>query len=93
MRSSTMAPPDVAFQEAGGLSWVGRYTGAVTDWLTLSAAYGVSKDAGTFAAGRHVADISSSIAALRRPAAPRRSIGNPFAADQHHRHEAPLLSR
>ena len=28
----------------GGLNWVGRYTGSVTDWLTLSAAYGVSKD-------------------------------------------------
>jgi hypothetical protein len=28
----------------GGLNWVGRYTGDVTDFLTLSAAYGVSKD-------------------------------------------------
>ncbi|HEV2594866.1 MAG TPA: TonB-dependent receptor [Sphingomicrobium sp.] len=31
---------------SGGLNWVGRYTGDVTDWLTLSGAYGVSKDAG-----------------------------------------------
>lgn len=28
----------------GGESWVGRYTGQFTDWMTLSAAYGVSKD-------------------------------------------------
>jgi hypothetical protein len=28
----------------GGLNWVARYTGNVTDWLTLSAAYGISKD-------------------------------------------------
>ena len=30
--------------ELGGINWVGRYTGDVTDFLTLSAAYGVSKD-------------------------------------------------
>jgi hypothetical protein len=29
----------------GGLNWVARYTGDVSDWLTLSAAYGVNKDA------------------------------------------------
>jgi outer membrane receptor protein involved in Fe transport len=28
----------------GGESWVSRYTGQFTDWLTLSAAYGVSND-------------------------------------------------
>jgi outer membrane receptor protein involved in Fe transport len=28
----------------GGVNWVGKYTGTMTDWLTLSAAYGVSKD-------------------------------------------------
>ena len=28
----------------GGLSYVGKYTGTFTDWLTLSGAYGVSKD-------------------------------------------------
>jgi hypothetical protein len=35
----------------GGLNWVGRYTGDVTNWLTLSAAYGVSKDRGDFIPG------------------------------------------
>jgi hypothetical protein len=28
----------------GGLNWVARYTGDVTDWLTLSGAYGINKD-------------------------------------------------
>lgn len=28
----------------GGVSWVGKYTGTMTDWLTLSAAYGVARD-------------------------------------------------
>jgi len=32
------------FNETGGLNWVARYTGDVTPWLTLSAAYGISKD-------------------------------------------------
>ncbi|AVQ03434.1 TonB-dependent receptor [Caulobacter segnis] len=32
-----------AFQ-AGAPSWVGKYTGSFTDWFTLSAAYGISKD-------------------------------------------------
>ena len=32
----------------GGLNWVARYTGNVTDFFTLSGAYGVSKDAGNF---------------------------------------------
>jgi len=36
--------------KTGGLNWVARYTGDVTDWLTLSGAYGVSKDAGDFIA-------------------------------------------
>src|SRR5690606_21103730 len=26
----------------GGENWVGRYTGTITDWLTISAAYGES---------------------------------------------------
>ncbi|GGL07962.1 TonB-dependent receptor [Caulobacter rhizosphaerae] len=30
--------------ELGGENWVGRYTGTFTDWFTLSAAYGKSKD-------------------------------------------------
>ena len=34
--------------KTGGLNWVARYTGDVTDWLTLSGAYGVSKDDGSF---------------------------------------------
>ena len=31
-------------EKLGGFNYVGRYTGDVTDWFTLSAAYGVSKD-------------------------------------------------
>lgn len=31
------------FQQ-GGQNYVGRYTGSITDWLTVSAAYGVNKD-------------------------------------------------
>lgn len=30
--------------QQGGLNWVARYTGDVTDWLTLSGAYGINKD-------------------------------------------------
>lgn len=30
--------------QAGGKSYVGKYTGTFTDWLTVSAAYGVTKD-------------------------------------------------
>jgi hypothetical protein len=33
----------VAIQNFGGVSYVGRYTGNFTDWLTVSAAYGDSK--------------------------------------------------
>lgn len=29
-----------AYQRFGGKSWVGRYTGNITNWLTISAAYG-----------------------------------------------------
>ncbi len=29
---------------SGGVSYIGKYTGNLTDWLTLSAAYGVSED-------------------------------------------------
>jgi outer membrane receptor protein involved in Fe transport len=28
----------------GGVSWVGKYTGTMTDWLTVSAAYGIARD-------------------------------------------------
>lgn len=28
----------------GGVSWVGKYTGQMTDWLTVSAAYGIMRD-------------------------------------------------
>jgi hypothetical protein len=38
------SPKGTQYTYTGGLNWVGRYTGSVTDWLTLSAAYGVSKD-------------------------------------------------
>jgi hypothetical protein len=34
--------------KTGGLNWVARYTGDITDWLTLSGAYGISKDAADF---------------------------------------------
>lgn len=37
-----------AIYEFGGPSWVARYTGQFTDWLTLSAAYGVSEDRDSF---------------------------------------------
>ena len=33
----------------GGKNWVARYTGNVTDWFQVSAAYGVSKDSSTVA--------------------------------------------
>jgi hypothetical protein len=29
---------------SGGLNWVARYTGDITDWFTVSGAYGISKD-------------------------------------------------
>lgn len=32
---------------AGGESWVARYTGTFTDWLTISAAYGSNRDSNT----------------------------------------------
>ncbi len=31
--------------QTGGENWVAKYTGKVTDWFTLSGAYGISKDA------------------------------------------------
>lgn len=37
------------YDEFGGPSWVGRYTGAFTDWFTLSGAYGKTRiDNGSF---------------------------------------------
>ena len=30
--------------KTGGENWVAKYTGAITDWFTLSAEYGISKD-------------------------------------------------
>ena len=48
--SSSCPTPDTicaykttAEQNFGGLSWVGRYTGTITNWFTISAAYGDSK--------------------------------------------------
>jgi hypothetical protein len=32
--------------KTGGFNWVGRYTGNITDFFTISGAYGVNKDAG-----------------------------------------------
>ena len=47
---STHCPADTicdykltGYQRFGGPSWVGRYTGTLTNWLTISAAYGDSK--------------------------------------------------
>lgn len=33
-------------QKTGGDNWVGKYTGKLTNWFTISAAYGVNQDAG-----------------------------------------------
>lgn len=38
------APQGSEVQRTGGLNWVGRYTGSITDWFQVSGAYGVSKD-------------------------------------------------
>lgn len=37
-------PKGSEVQKTGGLNWVGRYTGSITDWFQISGAYGVSKD-------------------------------------------------
>lgn len=37
-----------AIQKTGGPSWVAKYTGNITDWLTISAAYGDTKDSNDF---------------------------------------------
>ncbi|ESQ86911.1 hypothetical protein ABENE_17640 [Asticcacaulis benevestitus DSM 16100 = ATCC BAA-896] len=34
-----------ATNKSGGENWVAKYTGNITDWFTISAAYGISKDA------------------------------------------------
>jgi hypothetical protein len=34
--------------QSGGMNWVARYTGDITDYLTLSGAYGISKDQSNF---------------------------------------------
>ena len=72
-------PPLEAVQESGGKNWVGRYTGAVTDWLTLSAAYGKSRDAGSFLPGDtqayYVIDRRTS---PTNPTGSANAIGQPF---------------
>ncbi|MCX8499760.1 MAG: TonB-dependent receptor, partial [Caulobacteraceae bacterium] len=49
--------------QAGGKSYVGKYTGTFTDWLTVSAAYGVTKDRDNvipkLATASYVADVRS----------------------------------
>ena len=51
--------------EKGGINWVARYTGDVTDYLTLSGAYGVSKDRSNFIPtdpdAFYVADVRTAI--------------------------------
>jgi hypothetical protein len=37
-----------ATEKFGGENWVGKYTGTLTDWFTISAAYGVNKDSDDF---------------------------------------------
>lgn len=37
-----------AKQKVGGDNWVGKYTGKITDWFTVSAAYGINKDSNDF---------------------------------------------
>lgn len=44
-RNPTISPSQVTFDNnTGGVSFVGKYTGRFTDWLTLSAAYGRMRD-------------------------------------------------
>lgn len=38
------AAPNITTFQTGGENYVARYTGSFTDWLTLSAAYGVNED-------------------------------------------------
>ncbi|MES2861987.1 MAG: TonB-dependent receptor [Pseudomonadota bacterium] len=38
------ATPNLTTFEQGGENYVARYTGTITDWLTVSAAYGVNED-------------------------------------------------
>lgn len=42
---------NTALAQAGGESYVARYTGSFTDWLTISAAYGVNRDSNVFVTG------------------------------------------
>lgn len=44
LTSTTGGYQSSQFAESGGESWVGRYTGTITDWLTISAAYGKMQD-------------------------------------------------
>ena len=52
-----------AVQKNGGPSWVAKYTGNITDWLTVSAAYGDTKDTNDFSA----ADTSQPYAVSYNP--------------------------
>jgi len=45
----------------GGESWIGRYTGTFTDWLTLSAAYGVTEDRNVALAGDVVSNYAADV--------------------------------
>ncbi|WP_294284900.1 TonB-dependent receptor [uncultured Sphingomonas sp.] len=40
-----------AVNRTGGVNWVGRYTGAITDFFQISAAYGINKDTDDFLPG------------------------------------------
>ncbi len=46
---------DAAQTTTGGASWVAKYTGNITDWFTLSAAYGDTKYASDFASANPTA--------------------------------------
>ena len=61
-------------QLAGGLNYVGRYTGTFTDWLTFSAAYGRNKNrAGTISSGPDYPSIADTRPGVTVP------LGNPVA--------------
>ncbi|MEO6224480.1 MAG: carboxypeptidase regulatory-like domain-containing protein, partial [Sphingomicrobium sp.] len=67
-----------AVQEAGGVNWIARYTGNITDWLTASAAYGLSKDKGS----NQPADNTSYYVIDRRTVTTggnAKAVGQPFA--------------
>jgi len=64
-----------SFNDTGGESYIGKYTGTITNWLTLSAAYGVSE---TRASTRPEDTLSSRITESRFATVD--AAGNPLPA-------------